>query len=241
MKKHRTVERIATILEAVADNPKGFTVSTLTRNMAVPKSSVYSLVQGLLATGYLSEDEGLLAIGPSMKLLLNPSSNRLIQNIAHEHLQELSRKSGETVQLGILTGYDVVVLSQIESPQEVRYVVKLHSRRPLLTTSMGKILLANLNEYERQRYLESQREESSEAVERFLSEFSEIRESGIAYNREETTVGVCAVGAGLKNSSDKVIAAVCVAGPAFRVQPLVNSLAEDLLQTSETISKRLRQ
>src|SRR5579884_223540 len=71
-KAHRTVSRVTTILEAVARRD-GARMHELISELDAPKSSVFSLVKGLVATGYLLEEAGVYRLGPALGALLTTS------------------------------------------------------------------------------------------------------------------------------------------------------------------------
>jgi hypothetical protein len=55
---HRTVDRVTGILETVSLSPRGVTLAELANALDAAKSSVQELTNGLLARGYLVEEDG---------------------------------------------------------------------------------------------------------------------------------------------------------------------------------------
>ncbi|TDB96735.1 IclR family transcriptional regulator [Nonomuraea longispora] len=227
------------ILETVAARPEGVTLSALARMVGIPKSTVHTLTQGLLATDYLYERAGLLFLGPGIELLTMPLGDHPLERLAHDELERLAADTGETAQLAVRSGDNLVVIDQVESAQEIRYAVPLRSRRPLLTTSMGKLFLADLGADELTSFLKERGELATPSGKTILAERDTIRESGVAFNLEESVAGVCAAGAAVRGASGKVVAALVVAGPAARIRPQAEAIAARLRKTAERLSDRL--
>jgi DNA-binding IclR family transcriptional regulator len=150
--EHRTVARVTMILEVVARSPAGVRLTRLADALDAPKSSVFSLVKGLVSSGYLAEDRATYHLGPAVYALLDVNRPSLAQ-IAKPYLVALQEEYDETVMLATQVGDSVVYLSKIESSQLIRYSAPLRTRRPLWPTSTGKCLLAHLPQRRRDRLL----------------------------------------------------------------------------------------
>jgi DNA-binding IclR family transcriptional regulator len=66
---HRTVDRVAELLEAAVAHPEGATLTQLARWVDAPVSSVQKLVDGLVAVGYLDEAGRRYRLGPAPSVL----------------------------------------------------------------------------------------------------------------------------------------------------------------------------
>src|SRR5271165_6481217 len=64
-KSHRTIDRVTRILEEVVYNP-GMTFAELVRALDAPKSSVHGFIRGLLASGWLYEEQHRFYLGPAV-------------------------------------------------------------------------------------------------------------------------------------------------------------------------------
>ena len=73
---HRTVDRVTGILETVSLNPRGVTLAELATALDAAKSSVQELTNGLLARGYLVQEDGRFHLGPG-PFILAARANRL--------------------------------------------------------------------------------------------------------------------------------------------------------------------
>jgi len=234
------VERVVTILESVAAEPNGLTLSALARQIGVPKSTAHTLVQGLLATDFLAEQSGLLSLGPGVELLASSRAGHQLRGVAHSELVTLAANAGETSHLFIRTGDSIILIDQVESDQPIRYAVKVRRPRPMLTTSTGKLFLAEMEPPELESFLAAHGGSGSPAAATIRAQRDAIRSQGIAYNIEESLPGVCTVAAPLRGATGTLIAGLVIAGPAERVRPKLGHIEPMLREAAERVSKQLK-
>src|SRR2546422_6851686 len=96
---HRTVDRITGILETVVYRP-GITFSELARALDAPKGSVHGLISGLLATGWLYEEEHRFHLGPAVYALMLAGGHIRAGLVTHADLALLHEQTGAAVFLG---------------------------------------------------------------------------------------------------------------------------------------------
>lgn len=226
--EHRTVTRVLGILEVVARARGPVSLTTLARDLDAPKSSLHGLTGGLLQRGYLVEGPGGYRLGAGAHALLLPAGTSL-PLLLGESCAEIALRTGETVTIAVRVGADSVVYVHAEpSAFEVCYRPRLRQRRRILPTSAGKLLLAQTDDEDREATLA----QTQEAVRtRFLGELDGIRESGMAFNREETVEDVGAVAVGVYEG-EHLTAAITIAGPHSRVADRLEyfgRLAQDVL------------
>jgi IclR family KDG regulon transcriptional repressor len=118
-------------------------------------------------------------------------------------------------------------------------------RAPLHCTALGKVLLAFLPEEERKKILEQKElprltDNTITDRNKLEKELSKIQKQGFSLDQEENEKDVRCIAAPIRNYRGKVIAAISISGPAFRIDKKVqNNLKEALIETSTKISKRL--
>ncbi|MQA86138.1 MAG: helix-turn-helix domain-containing protein [Streptosporangiales bacterium] len=231
---HRTVDRVAGILEAAAVQPDGVRLAEVADRLDAPRSSIHSLLKGLVAVGYLVEREGSYVIGPGLSALLAPRQERSIVDVARADVADLSERVEETVLLGTRVGESIVYVYQVECRHSIRYSAQLGQRRPLYPPSIGKLFLSDMDQRRLDAFLRHHREFDPDAV---RAELAEIRETGVAYNREETVKGVMAAAAAIRKADGRVVAAISATGPAYRMTDRLTKIGEEVLQTAGRISK----
>ena len=163
------------------------TLAELATALDAAKSSVQELTNGLLARGYLVEDDGRFHLGPGPFILAARTNKLAALSLDHRFVVELNRVLGCNVLVGVRVGDAIVFVDHVgqESPG-LTYVARTHARRPLYTSAAGKTLLANLPDDEMYRLLDLAGPERADEVRRFLAELPEIRATGLAFNRGAT-------------------------------------------------------
>lgn len=232
---HRTVSRVTGVLEAVA-RTDGARLHALAAELGAPKSSVFGLVKGLVAEGYLTEEAGVYRIGPALGGLLPPAAPEVAE-AAVPVLEALRDRFGETAMLGIAVGDSLSYLAAAESPQLIRYSAPLRTRRPLYPPSAGKVLLAHRPESRRAACLEALLAGPA-ARERAHDELRRVRAEGVAFNRGETLPDVSAAARPVLVAGT-VRAVVAVAGPTSRIAARLETVADGLRDAVRTVAARL--
>ena len=229
---HRTVERVTAILDLAADR-NGVRMSEIAVELRAPKSSVHSLLRGLVAVGYLEERSGRYTVGTGLVVVVRRAGLDLPDQAVRDELSRLSSVTGETAIYGVRSGRSVLYTDAVESSQPVRYAVELLERRPLAATSIGKAILANLPLA--QHAAIGIRADTHQTL---FTELDDVHVDGVAYNRQETVPGVCGVAAAVR-AAGSVVGGVAVAGPAERLEPEFASAAEAVITSALRIGNAI--
>lgn len=235
-KEHRTVTRVTTILELVAANPSGIRLNELAVQLNAPKPSVFGLAKGLVATGYLFEEDGTYRLGPALDTLVTSSRPDLAE-LTRPVLNALRDQFGETVMLGTKVGNSLIYVATAESKQLIKYSAPLKRRRPLYPPSAGKVLLANWSQHRRDAYLASLFSTDHE-IEEAQRDLAAVREAGVSFNRGETLPDVSATARPLLVGG-RVAAAIAVAGPTSRIAGHLDDISEALIEATEAAQRRI--
>jgi len=228
---HRTVDRLASILEHVAHQPRGLSLSDLAKMLEAPKTSLHALVNGLVATGYLVEQGRRYFLGPGPFVLTLMVSPLAARRIRHADLVALHAQIGQNILIGIQVGDTLVYIDQAGDGPMMEFLAYSHRRRPLLTTATGKVILAGLPTAEMQGILAEAGRETPAAVERFLEELPAIRRSKLAFNRGNTLPDLFAVATGLYDADGRFVAAICANGGPELANRL-EEVGKDLVQAA---------
>ena len=129
---HRTVDRVVEILETVSLSQRGVTLAELATAMGAAKSSVQELTNGLLARGYLIEEDRRFHLGPGPFILAARANKLAALSLNHEFVVEVSKMLGCTVLVGVRVGDSIVFTDFVgeESPS-LTFVARTHARRPI--------------------------------------------------------------------------------------------------------------
>jgi len=197
----------------------------LVRRTGLPKTTAYRLSRELEELGLLGRDrQGRYRLGRHLfELGMRASSERQLVEVAMPFLQDLYVRTLETVHLGVLENNEVVYISKIGGHRQARAPSRIGGRMPTHCTAIGKILLA-FSEPEVIHELLS--DPLSALTPRTITapgilkqQLTRALKEGVAYEFEESSVGLTCVAAPILDPNDQPIAAVSVAGSAIRFKP----------------------
>lgn len=217
----QSIARAGRVLRALEAAPDGLPLVELAAAVELPKSTVHRLV-GALA------DEGLVSAGPGGHVTLGPLLERLaaatrltLPERVRPALERLRDELEETVDLAVLDGGELRFVDQLPAPHRLRAVSAVGDAFPLHCTANGKALLAALAPERALVLLPSRLPRLTPATiashAALQAELERIRAAGgVAFDREEHTEGICAVGAVVRDAAGAPVAAISVPVPTPR-------------------------
>lgn len=217
-------------------------VSDLARRLKLHKNNAFRLLATLELSGYVQQcpETELYRLGPKC-LELGRSFTRAhtLTKLARPVLEALCAETGETAHLGTLAGEEVSHLDAALPDQLVLTGSRVGDRLPAHCTAIGKVLLAGrLESPERvvepaglaEIPLESFTEATIVDRSKLLEEVRTARIQGYAVDFEEYQQGLCCVAAPIQDAEGRVLAAISLAGPSFRLgEAQLHGAARDIL------------
>ena len=214
----QVIARAASILGALGDSPGGLSLAQIARMTTLSRSTVHRIVVALCKQDYVRSTDSGYQLGSALLRLAEASRSNFEVDVT-PFLVELSRELRETVDLSQLTGQTVTFVNQVIAMRRLRAVSGIGISFPLYCTAPGKAILAALGPAATKRLLPERFERFTPSTHPDLAslerELDEVRRTGIAYDREEHTLGICAIGMALQ-ASDQNWYAVSVPLPAQR-------------------------
>lgn len=222
-------------------------VTDLARKLGVAKSTVHRLARTLIADGMLEQNPeneryrlgiALFGLGALVRRRMNLSSE------ARQDLFALRQATGETVQLAILDGHEIMFVYNLESTQAIRVNSDIGVRKPALSTASGRAILAFQPDDVVGAALAGQLDRRTPKTEtdpqRLWRLIEEVRQRGFAIEDEESESGMRAVAAPVRGVGGAVVGSVAVAGPVQRLtKDTLGRIAPLVIKTAEAISLRL--
>jgi IclR family KDG regulon transcriptional repressor len=224
-KNIQSIVRGFMIIDYLMSKDKGERLTTISRDLCLNKSTVFTIVSTLEILEVLSQDHETGKYHLGLKLLeygLHVQRNMELITIAKPYLQNLSDKYGETVHLAVLSGNEVIYLDKVNSPKAMQIVTHIGQRLQANISALGKAILSYLPEDERDRIIDSLAFTQYTPYTicnktLFLEKLREVKERGYATDSDESEIGLSCIGAPIWDSSKKVIAAVSLACPTSRM------------------------
>lgn len=243
MAEHRTTGRILDILEIIYSNPEGLTYMEICKNLDMPKSSLHPLLSTLAGRNYIhcSKKNNKYYIGHQLFLLGRGFQGDLMDKIQHE-MDQLSKTIGETTFMGILSEGTVIYLLKAEFVSSViQSVMKTGRRLPAYATAFGKALLSQYTKREIEAIypngFESLTPYTVCDIDKLYHQCMEIRESGFAFENEESTLEIQCVGMVI-TYREEYLAGISVVVPVYRYSPdKETEIKRELLKAKLKIEK----
>jgi DNA-binding IclR family transcriptional regulator len=197
----KSADRAIDILEYVADAPEPPSFSGMLAQLGIPRSSLFHLLNNLLARGYLAQDAVTerYRLGDHVRRLAKKTSAPSLATIAMPFLRKVTGELNETSGFYIKVGNQIEAIASSTSGQALTYVMKVGERAPLYAVSGGKLSLIRLSPAELERYLsevvfEAITPHTIRSKRQLREDLTAVRQSGFAYSREEFTPGITAIG-----------------------------------------------
>lgn len=241
----QSVDRAISVLQVLARRGV-LGVTEIAHELDVHKSTVSRLL-GTLETRGLVEQTAprsgyQLAYGV-VQLAEGVTRGYDLRVVSRAVCDALAEDLNETINVAVHEGRAVVTIDQVIGSSQVTTVNWVGQHNAMHATSAGKVFLAYMPRAEMQTYLD-------EGFERFTdltivdpaqmeAELQTIRSAGYSRTIDEQEVGLAAVGAPIRAMDGKVIAALAVSGPTFRINDeTIPDIAERLLAAAAEISER---
>lgn len=220
-KINRSVARALDMLELVAKSPDELTISEISRQLDIPKSTAFDIITTLLDKGYLDlANERVKSLKLGIKLFQTGSvylDQTPLHKAARSVLETLSEKAKETSFLAIENDGLLVYLDKVESPESVRTSAGIGSNNPMYCTGLGKALLATMpdesikNIIMRMGGLKPITPYTITDEKQFFKIIMESRQRGYVIDDREHNMDVFCVAAPIYNAYGKAQAAISIA------------------------------
>jgi DNA-binding IclR family transcriptional regulator len=242
----QSVDRALLVLEILAALGQAG-VTEIAAELGVHKSTVSRLISVLEARGYVEQlsDRGKYRLGFTIARLARSTSAQLdLVKQSQAACDALAVDSGETTNLAVLDGDRIVNIAEANGASGIALRTWVGQSCPAHATSSGKVLLAALTTAElRERLdgrLESFTDQTVTSRSALEAEFEVVRGRGWASVHEELEVGLNAVAAPVYDAESRVVAALSVSGPSYRLgEDEFDAIAKLTIAAAESISRRL--
>jgi DNA-binding IclR family transcriptional regulator len=219
----QSVDRAISVLELLARHGRAG-ITEIADELGVHKSTASRLVSVLENRGLVEQlgDRGKYALGFGIARLAAAGTRRLdLTSLSQPVCEELARQLGETVNVAVLHDRAAINISQGFGPSAVAVQNWVGQRTPLHATSSGRVLLAHVDEADRDGLLDKPLPRFTPytvtSLAALADELDRVRRDGYATSFEQLEVGLHAVAVPVFDSRGEVVAAISASGPAFRL------------------------
>lgn len=229
----QSIARAFGLLETMAAHGGVMGLSQLATESGLPLPTIHRLVRTLVDLGYLRQEPSRqYVLGPKL-VRLGESSSRVLGVWARPHLARLVDQLGESANLAMLDGDQIVYVAQVPSRHSMRMFTEVGRRVHPHCTAVGKAIMAQLPHEEVREILArtgmpQHTDNTITDSELFADQLAWSAEHGYAVDDGEQEVGVRCVAVPVPDAPSRL--AISVSGPAGRLSEAVVERAVPLLQ-----------
>ena len=219
-----TLAKGLAVLDLLARQQRDCRATEVAQTFGLARSNAHRTLKKLVECGWATQDAETSSYRASLRLfelgsLVSQCTD--INALVRPQLAALARATGETIHLAALDGGEIVYLDKFDSPLPVAAYSRIGGRAPAYCVASGKALLAAAQFdaaalRERLGKLVAHTPNTITDFKRLDAEMQRVRDNGFAENREEWRLGVCGLGAVLRDARGEAVAAVGMSVPSIR-------------------------
>ena len=245
---NQALDRGLQLLEQLAAEEHPQTLSNLSTGTGIAASTLYRLLITLQRRGLVEFDSASQTWSIGIEAFRIGSAFRRRMNYleaSRQAMRELMTQTGETCNLGVLEGDDVVFLSQVETHHPIRAFFRPGTRGPRHASGIGKMLLAQLPDSTVQAWTENHAlapltDKTIVNPLALVEELTKIKIRGWSLDDEESTLGMRCLAAPIFNEYGEAVAGVSISGPVTRIHDaMLSLLSKQVCHAARHITKAI--
>lgn len=240
----QSIERAFGLLETMADHDGMMGLSQLAAESGLPLPTIHRLVRTLVDLGYLRQEPSRqYGLGPRL-IRLGESSSHMLSVWARPHLARLAEELGESSNLAMLDGDEIVYIAQVQSRRSMRMFTEVGRRVLPHCTAVGKAIMseippAEVREILKRTGMPRHTDTTITDPQKFARQLAVAAEHGYALDDGEQETGVRCVAVAVPDAPARL--AISVSGPAGRMtDELVDRAVPLLTRAGKALSADLR-
>lgn len=236
----QVLERAMRLLDVLAGEAEPMALKDLAQITGLHTSTTHRILNDLVIGRYVERvDSGMYRLGMRLLELGSLVKARLnVRSVALEHMRELHKITGQTVNLALRQGDEIVYVERAWNEYSGMQVVRaIGGHAPLHLTSSGKLFLSawdtpQVRAYVLRTGLAGNTRNSITQFEDLDRELSLVRRHGYARDNEELELGVRCIATGIRDEGGELVAGLSVSAPADRLHdswiPVLQEAAEKI-------------
>jgi len=238
----QVLERMMNLLDALAEHEESSSLKVLAEQTGLHPSTAHRILNDMVACRMVERgDGGTYRLGLRLLELGNLVKARLsVREAAQVPMRALHKLTGETINLSVRQGDEIVYVDRAYSERSGMQVVRaIGGRAPLHLTSVGKLFLASddagqVRAYVTRTGLSGHTRNSITDLTRLEAELNQVRQLGNAKDNEELALGVSCLAAAILDDTRKLVAGLSLSAPTDRIHAdWLRALQDTALQISK--------
>jgi IclR family transcriptional regulator, KDG regulon repressor len=230
------------VLNCFSQKQTKLSLGEISEKLSMEPSTVRRILLSLEEGGFIKQDLDSRKYSLGIELIRLGSTamqNIEFREIAYPIMKKLSDVAKENVYLGITSGKQIIYIEIVEFAQVIGLTGSVGSARPLISTGIGKVLLANMVKQEVERILVEENLTDQHIIS-LLNEINEIKRNGITVVIGDYHKDIYSIAAPIYDRNQTVIASIAISGPTYRLdEDKIQHYKKLILETSFEISKQL--
>ncbi len=223
----QVIDRMMKLLDVLSYYHDPVSLKQLAMETGLHPSTAHRILGAMAVSGFVERaDPGTYRLGIRLLELGNVVKSRInIRDSAMPLMQQLHQRIGESVNLGVRQGDEIVYVERTSSGRSsVRVVHLVGARAPLHVTAVGKLYLVEdgadkVREYAKRTGLPGFTPTSIRTLPALEKELERVRRHGVAFDNEEIEQGLRCIAAPIRDDSGELVAGLSVSAPAERHNP----------------------
>ena len=243
MSSIQVIDRSASLLDAIGHYEDPISLKILSADTGLHPSTAFRILGALMEAGFVEKNAaGHYMLGKKLvRLAAKVKRSVGLREQARDIMEALRDAIGETVNLTVREGDEVIYIERVTSNRMMRVEQVIGSRAPLHVTAVGKLMLAELGDYFIHAYaertgLKSYTPHTLSNEQDLLNFVHQVKPLGFAYDNEEAEEGVGCIGVLIHDSNKDVVAGLSISAPIERRKEEWVTLVKD---AGRKISERL--
>ena len=239
----QVIDRAATLLDAIAQDDGPVSLKVLSAETGLHPSTAFRILGSLGEVGFVERDSaGHYQLGRKLLKLAGRVRRGIdIREEARDIMRELRDQVGETVNLTVREGDEVIYVERISARRMMRVEQVVGSRAPLHVTAVGKLMLGELGDefvraYADRTGLLAFTPHTITSIGKLLHEVHAVSVEHFAFDNQEAEEGVGCIGSLIYDNSGKVVGGLSISAPIERRSDAWIPLVQD---AARRISERL--
>ncbi|WP_205963812.1 IclR family transcriptional regulator [Pseudoruegeria sp. SK021] len=234
----QVIARAAAILRVLKDHRSGLSLGQIAAAVSLPRSTVQRITGALATEGLIISDPsgGGLRLGPELGSLAEAANYSIVER-CRLLLTEITNQTGETTDLAVVRGEGMVFLDQVPGLHRLRTVSSVGDVFPLTSTANGRACLAMMPESDALQLATQEWRRSGQHgdLADLRALLAIIRQTGLAYDTDEHSQGISAIGFAFQDWSGSYYA-ISVPVPSTRFPEVREDVKGALLRARKNVA-----
>jgi IclR family acetate operon transcriptional repressor len=230
----QVIDRLSKLLDAIAAHEGAVSLKVLAAETGLHPSTAFRILGAMIAVEFVERDANshyslgkkLLRLGSKVRHGVD------IREEARDAMERLRDQVGETVNLTVREGDEVIYIERATPNRMMRVEQVIGSRAPLHVTAVGKLMLGELGDafiraYAKRTGLKRYTPHTHTTQTALLKEVHECNTRGYALDNEEAELGVGCIGALIRGSNGEIVAGLSISAPIERRKDEWATLLQD--------------